>query len=45
MTFSRRWFWLVALIPMGCGLARLRFNVEVLDLLPADVPAVQGLKI
>ena len=32
------------LLPALIGLSRLRFNVEVLDLLPADVPAVQGLK-
>src|SRR5256884_2417332 len=37
--------WLLALIPIALGLARLRFDVEVLNLLPADAPAVQGLKI
>src|SRR5438876_3172168 len=37
--------WLLALIPIALGIARLRFDVEVLNLLPADVPAVQGLKI
>ena len=41
----RHWPWLLALIPIAFGLARLRFDVEVLNLLPADVPAVQGLKI
>jgi predicted RND superfamily exporter protein len=40
-----RWWWLLLLIPIIAGLARLRFDVEVLDLLPANVPAVQGLKI
>src|SRR5947207_972841 len=40
-----RWLWLLALIPVGIGLARLRFDVEVLNLLPSDVAAVQGLKI
>jgi len=39
-----RWLLLVLLVPALIGLTRLRFNVEVLDLLPADVPAVQGLK-
>ena len=39
-----RWLLLVLLLPALIGLSRLRFNVEVLDLLPADVPAVQGLK-
>ena len=40
-----RWWWLLILIPIALGLARLHFDVEVLDLLPANVPAVQGLKI
>ena len=39
-----RWWWLAALIPIILGFARLHFDVEVLDLLPAGVPAVQGLK-
>ncbi len=39
-----RWLPLALLVPVLFGLARLRFNVEVLDLLPADIPAVQGLK-
>jgi uncharacterized protein len=39
-----RWLLLVLLVPALIGLTRLRFDVEVLDLLPADVPAVQGLK-
>src|ERR1044071_9572356 len=45
MKRPRPWPWLLIFIPIALGLARLRFNVEVLDLLPADVPAVQGLKI
>src|SRR2546425_12848928 len=45
MKFLRHWPWVLALIPIAFGLARLRFDVEVLNLLPADVPAVQGLKI
>src|SRR5450755_3731759 len=40
-----RWWWLLLLIPIIAGLARLHFDVEMLDLLPAEVPAVQGLKI
>jgi len=40
-----RWWWFALLIPIIAGLARLHFDVEVLDLLPADIPAVQGLKI
>jgi predicted RND superfamily exporter protein len=44
MKWFRPW-WLLLLIPIVLGLARLHFDVEVLDLLPANVPAVQGLKI
>jgi len=40
-----RWWWLWLLVPILIGAARLRFNVEVLDLLPANVPAVAGLKV
>ena len=40
-----RWWWLLLLLPIIAGLARLHFDVEVLDLLPANVPAVQGLKL
>ncbi len=40
-----RWGWLLLLVPVALGLARLRFDAEILDLLPAGVPAVQGLKI
>jgi predicted exporter/lauroyl/myristoyl acyltransferase len=40
-----RWWWLALLIPIIAGLARLHFDVEVLDLLPVNVTAVQGLKI
>lgn len=43
-----RWFrpwWLLFLIPLALGLARLRFDTEVLDLLPMNVPSVEGVKI
>ena len=40
-----RWWLLLLLVPVIAGLARLRFDAEILDLLPAEVPAVQGLKI
>ena len=40
-----RWWLLLLLVPVGVGVARLRFDAEVLDLLPAQVPAVQGLKL
>jgi len=37
--------WLILLPLLAIGLARLRFDVEVFDLLPPDLRAVQGLKI
>lgn len=43
-----RWFrpwWLLLLIPIGLGLARLRFEADVLDLLPRNVRAVAGVKL
>src|SRR5208337_893381 len=40
-----RWLWLFLLVPVGIGIARLHFNVEVFDLLPDNLPAVQGLKV
>ena len=40
-----RWWWLVPLVLMVIGLARLRFDAQVLDLLPSGVPAVEGLKL
>ena len=40
-----RWWWLLLLAPIVVGIARLRFDAEVLDLLPENVRAVAGLKI
>lgn len=40
-----RWLWLLLLLPVALGLTRLRFDVEVFDLLPSDLPAVAGLKL
>ncbi len=40
-----QWWWLLLLIPIALGVARLRFDAEILDLLPANVRAVAGLKI
>jgi len=40
-----RWLWLFLLVPIAFGLARLRFDVEIFDLLPTDLPAVEGLKL
>jgi predicted exporter/lauroyl/myristoyl acyltransferase len=42
-----RWFqawWLALLLPIAAGFARLHFDADVLSLLPAQMPAVQGLK-
>jgi predicted RND superfamily exporter protein/lauroyl/myristoyl acyltransferase len=40
-----RWWWLFFLAAVGIGIARLHFDTEVLDLLPANVRAVAGLKL
>src|SRR5215831_13124795 len=39
------WPWLLLLLPIAVGLARLRFDVEVLNLLPHELKVVQGLKL
>ena len=44
MTRLRRWWWVLLLIPVIIGATRLRFDVEILNLLPQHLPAVQGLK-
>lgn len=38
------WAWLCLLLPALAGWLHLRFDAEVLDLLPAQIPAVEGLK-
>src|SRR5258707_8813938 len=45
MNRPARCLWLLLLAPLAIGVMRLRFNVEVLDLLPPDLKAVQGLKL
>lgn len=43
----KAWYWTVlimGLLVIG-GMARLRFDVDVLNLLPADLPVVEGLKL
>lgn len=42
---ARYWPWWLLLIPVVLGLLRLRFDVEVLNLLPEKEPVVQGLKL
>ena len=44
-SFLKRWWWALLLVAVGLGLARLRFDVDILDLLPPDEPSVQGLKL
>jgi predicted RND superfamily exporter protein/lauroyl/myristoyl acyltransferase len=44
-SFLKRWWWALLLVAVGLGLARLRFDVDILDLLPPDEPTVQGLKL
>jgi predicted exporter len=45
MKALQRWWWLVLLGPLVLGLARLRFDADVLNLLPGELPVVQGLKL
>ncbi|MCF7709379.1 MAG: MMPL family transporter [Verrucomicrobia bacterium] len=40
-----RLWWLIFLVPVVLGLMRLRFDVDVLNLLPGDMPLVRGLKL
>ncbi len=40
-----KWIWLLLLVPVALGVARLRFDVEVLNLLPGKSPTVRGLKL
>ena len=42
---NRRFLWLWLLVPLGLGVWRLRFDVDVLNLLPAGLPAVRGLQL
>ena len=44
-SFLKRWWWALLLVAVGLGFARLRFDVDILNLLPPDEPTVQGLKL
>jgi uncharacterized protein len=44
-SFLKRWWWVFLLVAVGLGFCRLRFDVDVLDLLPSDEPSVMGLKL
>jgi predicted RND superfamily exporter protein len=41
----KRWWWALLVVAVGLGLCRLRFDVDILNLLPPDEPTVQGLKL
>ncbi|MGA1237000.1 MAG: MMPL family transporter, partial [Limisphaerales bacterium] len=40
-----RWWWLLPAVLLLFGLIRLRFDVEILNLLPSRLPVVQGLQL
>ncbi len=40
-----RWLWLLLLVPVAIGLTRLHMDADVFNLLPANLPSVQGLQI
>src|SRR5437016_4605155 len=42
---GRAWLWLLLLPPIVLGALRLRFDIDVLNLLPQDIPVVQGLQL
>jgi predicted RND superfamily exporter protein len=44
-SFLKRWWWALLAVAICLGLWRLRFDVDILDLLPPDEPTVQGLKL
>ena len=41
----RSWWWMLLAIPVVIGISRLRFDVEILNLLPSKSPIVEGLKL
>ena len=44
-SFLKRWWWVLLSVAVCLGLWRLRFDVDILNLLPPDEPTVQGLKL
>ena len=44
-SFLKRWWWVLLLTAVALGFWRLRFDVDILNLLPPDEPTVQGLKL
>jgi uncharacterized protein len=43
--FLKRWWWAFLTVAVCLGLWRLRFDVDILNLLPPDEPTVEGLKL
>jgi predicted RND superfamily exporter protein/lauroyl/myristoyl acyltransferase len=43
--FLKRWWWVLLILAVSLGFWRLRFDVDILNLLPPDEPTVQGLKL
>lgn len=41
----KRWWWVILLVAVAIGFWRLRFDADVLNLLPSEEPSVQGLKL
>jgi len=44
-SFLKRWWWALLILAVCLGLWRLRFDVDILNLLTPDEPTVQGLKL
>ena len=44
-SFLKRWWWALLAVAVAAGFWRLRFDADVLDLLPPDEPTAQGLKL
>jgi hypothetical protein len=44
MKLSRSWLCLLLVVPLAFGIARLRFDTEILNLLPENLAVAQGLK-
>jgi predicted RND superfamily exporter protein/lauroyl/myristoyl acyltransferase len=44
-SFLKRWWWVLLTVAVCLGVWRLRFDVDILNLLPPDEPTVQGLKL
>ena len=44
-SWRRHAWWISLILLVAAGFSRLRFDAEVLDLLPSDQPSVRGLKL